>query len=381
MIELEHFNAGKYEFYGDYQCFVPSEINDLWTWHDPQIGKKLEMASFRLGELNSFARLVPNKELFIRMQGQKESVCSSRIEGTQTDLVESLKPEQAIGPNYLEDWRDVQNYIAALNESLEMLPTIPISTRLLQRAHKTLMQGVRGEKKQPGEYRSVQNRIGGRSVADASYIPPPPHHVGPLMSDLEKFLHNDEIQLPVLIRVAIAHYQFEAIHPFLDGNGRIGRLLIPLYLIDKGILDNPVLCISPYVEKTKLRYYEGLNDVRKQNDMLQWVSYFLDGVEQTAVASVRVLSEALELKKKTEEHIRQTFGRRSEKGLLLLGHLFTQPLISVQDAAQACQLSRKAASDLIVTMQKAGILEHIVDTAGRSRVYMFTRYTDIFASE
>ncbi len=376
MIKLENFNAGKYESYGDYECFVPSEINDSWTWNDPQIAKKLEMASFKLGELNSFARLVPNKEIFIRMQWQKESVCSSRIEGTQTDLVESLKPEQAVLPNDRDDWREVQNYIAALNDSLEMLSKLPISTRLLQRAHKILMQGVRGEKKQPGAYRTVQNRVGGRSAADAHYIPPPHHYVASLMSDLERFLHNDNTQLPELIRIAIAHYQFETIHPFLDGNGRIGRLLIPLYLIGKRILGNPVLYVSPYMEENKERYYDGLDGVRQKNDMKQWVCYFLDGVEQTAVESVRVLSAVLELQKELEKQICQTFGRRSDKGVLLLVYLFNNPLISVQDVAQACQLSRKAASDLVETMQKAGILETL-GVAGRNRYYLFVRYINI----
>jgi len=230
---------------------MPTPINDRWQWITPDINHLLESAAVKLGELNCFARLVPNIDLFIQLHVTKEAVVSSRIEGTQTNIDEALLPEEEIRPERRNDWKEVNNYITALNSAIEEFRHLPISSRLLKQTHKILLDSVRSEHKMPGEFRISQNWIGGASLADATFIPPHQEHVEALMSDLEKFLHNDDIKLPDLIRIGIAHYQFETIHPFLDGNGRIGRLLISLYLISAGKLDQPLLYPSVFFEKKR----------------------------------------------------------------------------------------------------------------------------------
>src|SRR5690606_14174745 len=217
---------GHYEKNAGYNYFAPELINKQWKWSDAGLNTLLEKASIRLGELNSFARLVPNIDLFIQLHVTKEAVVSSRIEGTRTNINEALLPEQEISPERKSDWSEVKNYTRALNTAIERMSELPLSSKLLRETHKILLEGVRGEHKLPGEFRSSQNWIGGNSLADALFIPPMHAYVNDMMGDLENFLYNKDIQVPALIRIGIAHYQFETIHPFLDGNGRIGRLLI-----------------------------------------------------------------------------------------------------------------------------------------------------------
>ncbi|MFC1731443.1 Fic family protein, partial [candidate division KSB1 bacterium] len=281
-MELEKYQAGHFEKAYGYKYFVPQQINDEWIWNTPIINRLLEKAAVKIGELNSFARLVPNIDLFIQLHVTKEAVVSSRIEGTQTNMDEAVLPLEEIRPERRNDWQEVNNYIRAINEAIEELEKLPVSSRLIRNTHKTLLQSVRGANKLPGAYRTSQNWIGGNSLADAVFIPPQHQLVNELMGDLEKFLNNDEIEVPALIRIAIAHYQFETIHPFLDGNGRIGRLMISLYLVSKGILGKPLLYLSTYFEKNKALYYNNLSMVRTKNDMLQWIKYFLVGIEQTS---------------------------------------------------------------------------------------------------
>ena len=251
MIDIDKFIAGHYEEGYGYKYFVPNAINDEWLWQNPTINNLLEKAALKLGELNSFSKLVPNIDLFIQLHVTKEAVVSSRIEGTQTRMNEALLPETEIKEERRDDWQEVQNYIKAINEAICTLEYLPISSRLIRKTHKLLLDSVRGEHKLPGEYRTSQNWIGGKSLADAKYIPPTHQLVGELMGDLEKFLNNDQIQLPSLLKIAIAHYQFETIHPFLDGNGRIGRLLITLFLVKEKILDKPLLYLSTFFENPK----------------------------------------------------------------------------------------------------------------------------------
>ncbi|HPM10817.1 MAG TPA: Fic family protein [Paludibacter sp.] len=380
MIELEKYEAGHFERQSGYEYFVPNKINGEWIWKTPKINSLIEKAAIKLGELNSFARLVPNIDLFIQLHVTKEAVISSRIEGTQTNMNEALLPIEEIRPERRNDWQEVNNYIRAINEAIVELEKLPISSRLLKNTHRTLLQSVRGEHKLPGTYRTSQNWIGGNSLADAVFIPPTHQLVNELMSDLEIFLNNDEINVPALVRIAIAHYQFETIHPFLDGNGRIGRLMITLYLVSEGILDKPLLYLSLYFEKNKSLYYDNLSRVRTHNDMLQWVKYFLVGIEQTATQAVDTLSNILKLKECLENEIYSTFGRRSNSALKLLTALFKEPIVTIDQAAKICKLSYKAANDLVIKMQESKYLKEITGQS-RNRIFIFEPYLNIFGND
>ena len=380
MVELEKYQAGHYEKAYGYKYFVPSPINVEWTWKTPVINRLLENAAVKLGELNSYARLVPNIDLFIQLHVTKEAVVSSRIEGTQTNMNEALLPLEEIKPERRNDWQEVNNYIRALNNAIEELKKLPISSRLIKQTHRILLDSVRGEHKLPGEYRSSQNWIGGNSFADAVFIPPQHHLVNELIGDLENFLNNDEIEVPALIRIAIAHYQFETIHPFLDGNGRIGRLLITLFFVSQGILDKPLLYLSIYFGKNKTLYYDNLSVVRTKNDMVQWIKYFLVGVEQTSTRAVETLSNILKLKETIETEIKATFGRRSNSALNLLNALFREPVTTIEQAAQTCSLSYKAANDLVAMMQEHNYLKEMTGQS-RNRIFVFEPYLKTFENE
>ena len=380
MIELEKYEAGHFERESGYEYFVPNKINGEWIWKTPKINNLIEKAAIKLGELNSFARLVPNIDLFIQLHVTKEAVISSRIEGTQTKMNEALLPIEEIRPERRNDWQEVNNYIRAINEAIVELEKLPISSRLLKNTHHTLLQSVRGEHKLPGTYRTSQNWIGGNSLADAVFIPPTHQLVNELMGDLEIFLNNDEINVPALVRIAIAHYQFETIHPFLDGNGRIGRLMITLYLVSEKILDKPLLYLSLYFEKNKSLYYDNLSRVRTHNDMLQWIKYFLVGIEQTATQAVDTLSNILKLKECLENEIYSTFRRRSNSALKLLTALFKEPIITIDQAAKICKLSYKAANDLVTKMQESKYLKEVTGQS-RNRIFIFEPYLNIFGND
>ncbi|GAA4431776.1 Fic family protein [Pontibacter saemangeumensis] len=376
-IQLEKYKAGHWQPGTGYKYFLPVKVNDQWQWADAQLNTLLEKASIRLGELNSYARLVPNIDLFISLHVTKEAVVSSRIEGTQTNIAEAMLPEEEITPERRNDWKEVNNYTHALNEAIKSLSKLPLSSRLLRQAHQKLMTGVRGEHKLPGAFRSSQNWIGGSGPADAIFVPPAHVHVDELMGDLENFLHNDQISVPALVRIGIAHYQFETIHPFLDGNGRIGRLLITLFLVDQDILHQPLLYLSSYFEKNKSHYYDNLTRVREKNDMLHWLKYFLIGVEKTAQEAVETLSKVITLKQDLENSLHREWGRRTQSALKLLLQLFEHPVVTVKEAQSICQLSKKAAGELIESFEKAGIL---VEQTGqsRNRIYLFAPYVELF---
>jgi Fic family protein len=378
MIELKSFNAGYYEKNSTgYSWFRPSKVNDYWNLNDPLLNSLLENAALKLGELNSFSKLVPNIDLFIQLHITKEAVVSSRIEGTQTRMDEALLDEDEVFPKRRNDWKEVNNYIKALNYAISELENLPISSRLIRQTHSILLNTVRGEHKQPGTYRISQNWIGGRSPADAVFVPPHHSQVSELMGDLENLIHNNEINLPALIKIAIAHYQFETIHPFLDGNGRIGRLLITLFLVDQKILNKPLLYLSDYFDKNRAQYYDTLTLVRTKNDMAQWLRFFLAGVADTAEKSTGTLSDILALKASTESVIHQTFGRRSRHAILLLHALLKKPVINAIHAKDITSLSFKAANNLINDFVKAGILKEMTGQS-RNRVFVFEKYLGLF---
>ena len=378
MIHLENFHAGYYQkSQSSYSYFVPTKVNDYWTWEDSHLNTLIEEAAIKLGELNSYARLVPNINLFIQLHVTKEAVISSRIEGTQTQIDEALMEEGDIAPERKDDWKEVNNYMDALHSAIDSLANLPISSRLLRHTHRILLNSVRGEEKQPGEFRSSQNWIGGASLKDAVFIPPHQDHIPELMGDLEKFIHNEEIRVPNLVKIAITHYQFETIHPFLDGNGRIGRLLIPLFLVEKGMLSKPLLYLSAYFERNKGLYYDNLTFVRTKNDMKQWLKYFLVGIASTSEKATNTLTQVLELKAYLEEKIRSNFGRKSPSGILLLEHLFKKPIITVNQAKELTGYGFNAANALIGDFIQANILKEITGHS-RNRVFLFEAYVKLF---
>ena len=376
-MEIEKFVAGSYKEGYEYKYFTPTPINHQWEWSDSMLAVLLEKASVSLGELNSYARLVPDVSLFIQLHVPKEAVISSRIEGTQTGMDDALLPIEEINIKKRDDWQEVQNYTRAMNYAINQLPQLPLSNRLLKNTHRILLEGVRGKHKQPGEFRRSQNWIGGASLKDAVFIPPAHHLVEDLMTDLEKFLHNENIQIPDLIKIGIIHYQFETIHPFLDGNGRIGRLLITLYLVSKKILQQPLLYLSEFFERDKRLYYDNLSLVREQNNLLQWLKYFLTGIDQTAKRASENLTSILKLKEDLENNLHKYAGRRTDSAIILLTHLFKHPLVRVKDVEDICKLTTKSANMLVHFMTEQNILKEISGKT-RNRIFLFKEYLDLF---
>ena len=377
MIRIEDFDAGGHRKGVGYRYFVPNQVCGAWSWQDPALSVLLEKAALRLGELDALARFIPDIDLLVQLQVTREAVVSSRIEGTRTNIDEALLPESEIDPERRDDWKEVRNYSRALHEAMAQLDTLPLSGRLLRHTHRILLTDVRGEHKLPGEYRRSQNWIGGISLSDAVFIPPHPDLVEELMSDLERFLHDEDNPLPHLLRIAIAHYQFETIHPFLDGNGRMGRQLITLYLIDRGLLRKPLLQVSTFFERERTVYYDNLMRVRTHHDMLHWLTYFLAGMEEAATRTIASIRHALSIRERTEALIRDRFGRRTLSGLLLLQALLRRPTISVDEAAIATGLSFKAANDLVEYMRTIGLLREITGKE-RNRIFVFEEYLDAF---
>ena len=359
-----------------YRSFLPNEINHQFTWADAELNILLEKATLRLGELNSFSQFVPNIGMFIRMHVVKEATVSSRIEGTQTNIEEALLKVNDVAPERRDDWQEVTNYITALNQALARLDTLPLSSRLLRETHATLLQGVRGEYKLPGEFRSSQNWIGGATLADAVFVPPHHTDIGRLMGDLENFMHDETIAVPHLIKIAVAHYQFETIHPFLDGNGRIGRLMIMLYLVSNQMLKEPILYLSDFFDRNKSLYYDNLMIVRQNNNLTQWLKFFLVGVAQTAEKAIASLNAIIQLKQEAENQI-LTLGRKAPTAKRLLDDLFAQPVLNAGDLAEKQGISLVSAYRLIDDFQRLGIL-HEATGFKRNRLFLFNDYLEVF---
>lgn len=377
-MKLETFKAGRWHQRYQYKSFEPVAVNHEWIWEDAAINALLEQANRALGELNAFSLIVPDIDLFIGMHVIKEAQTSSRIEGTQTGIDEALMPEELIQPEKRDDWREVRNYIDAVNTAITELNTLPLSNRLLKQTHTILMRGVRGEHKQPGEFRTSQNWIGGSGLADAAFIPPHHENVPELMSDLEKFWHNEEITVPHLVRAAISHYQFETIHPFLDGNGRIGRLLIPLYMISHGLLAKPSLYLSDFFERNRASYYDALMRVRAADDMIHWIRFFLNGVAQTAAKGRDVFRQILALRTDVEKAVLK-LGKRAHTARMALSLFYRNPIVHASDVEQELSVSTPTANALIKALVDLDILKEITGQQ-RWRAYAFERYLRLFLS-
>ena len=373
---MKAYKAGKYELYKGYKPFLPSFINDDIDWNLEELGILLQDAGLWLGKLNSYADLIPDIEFFIKMYATKEATDSNRIEGTRTTFDDAISPIEQIKPELRDDWHEVQNYIEAINYSVAKLSELPVSLRLIKEAHKILLQGVRGEHKTPGEIRISQNWIGGSSLKDAFFIPPKPDMVPELLSDMEKFLHNENLHVPEIIKAGIAHYQFETIHPFLDGNGRTGRLLIILYLISVGLLNKPVLYISDFFERNRISYYDSLTMVKKTNNMTQWLKFFLNGIIETSKSSIKTFDKIIKLKEKCENKLSK-IGKKAVNGKRLLELLYSKPKINSKTVSDELKISVVSTNGLIKAFVEIGILEEKTGF-NRNRYYVFEEYVKIF---
>lgn len=376
-MKLEEYKSGKYVKMNDYKAFITSKINYNWGWDDTKLDKLLAEANRQIGELNAYSLLIPNVDLYIKMHVKIEANKSSRIEGTRTTVEEDLLDVTDINPEKRDDWEEVQNYVKATNYGVERIREgFPVCTRLIREIHKILMQGVRGEHKTPGEFRVSQNWIGGRMPSTAVYVPPPHTEVAECLSDFEKFINNEEIDTPDLIKSAILHYQFESIHPFLDGNGRIGRLLIPLYIQSKGMLEKSCLYISDYIERNKDAYYDMLTRVRTHNDMIGWIKFFLEAVIETSKTAKEKFRNVVELTMEMDKVI-MDLSVKPENARKVLDVLYDEPIISRKKILEKIDIKPTTLNVTVNSLQERGIIQ---ETTGYSRnqVFAFQKYIDLF---
>lgn len=373
---MKNFTAGKHITQDKYSSFQPEFINRSWKFDNIEILHQLSIADRNIGRLDMYSEYVPNINLFIQMHIVKEATQSSKIEGTQTNIDEALLSKKQLSQEKRDDWEEVQNYISASKNAVNELNDIPFSTRLIKSTHKILLDNVRGMNKMPGEFRNSQNWIGGTNLNNATFIPPHHSTIGELMSDLEKFVHNESLLIPELIKTAIVHYQFETIHPFLDGNGRVGRLLITLYLVSKGILKLPILYLSDYFERNRLQYYECLTKVRETNDINQWIKFFLTGIIEITRNGIATFDSILKLKDETDEKIR-TLGSRAANAQKLINYMYEQPIISAKDALEIINQTKPSVYKLLDDLVGLGILVE-KNIVSKSKSYVLDEYLQLF---
>jgi Fic family protein len=377
-MQISDFTSGTFINQKEYKSFSPSKINHEWIISSPDISGLLADANRLVGELNAYSQIIPDVDFFILMHIVKEATKSSKIEGTRINVEEALVKEEDIDPEKRDDWAEVQNYIKAINESIKELETLPISKRLITKTHKTLLSDVRGKHKTPGIYRKSQNWIGA-TLKDAIFIPPQHLEVDDLMSDLEKFINNEDVKVPHLIKAAIIHYQFETIHPFLDGNGRLGRLLITLYLVNNNILKKPSLYLSDFFEKNKGYYYDNLMVVRISSNLPQWIKFFLVGIIETSKNSIQVFKDVLKLKEDIEINRLPRLGNKIENGQKLFIYLFQNPIVDIKEIEKFLEVSNSTASRLVNSFLKLEILSELTGYK-RNRKFMFKEYVTLFVT-
>jgi len=342
----------------------------------------LSKADLAVGRLDGSTETLPNPDLFVFMYVRREAVLSSQIEGTQASLIDVLEFEaQAAEPGHPEDVAEVVNYVAAMNHGLERLEKLPVSLRLIREIHAKLMQGVRGAERNPGEYRNSQNWVGPPSstLANARYVPPPPHEMRQALDNFEKFLHQEH-PMPALIKVGIAHSQFETIHPFLDGNGRVGRLLITFLLSEKEILKRPLLYLSHFFKLNRAEYYDRLQSVRDRGDWEGWLKFFLQGVAQVAEEATINARRIVKIREEHRQLILNRLGRASGKALQLLERLYFRPIVSVPAIMEMTGLSFANANSLARQLETVGLLR---ETTGRkrNRRFSYQPYLSLFGEE
>lgn len=358
----------------EYKSFRPAAL-------PPEIEMDAEMISALTGATKAIARLdtlssyIPNMSLFVSMYVRKEALLSSQIEGTQATLEDVLDP--LIKKNANQNVADVINYIQATEYALNRLDTLPLCNRLIKETHAVLMAGVRGQEKSPGEFRISQNWIGaaGSTLKTARYIPPCPEDMVKAMSDLEKYMNTEEDTLDVLIQAALIHYQFETIHPFLDGNGRVGRLMITLFLMEKKLLQTPALYISYYLKQNRIEYYDRMSEVRSKDNYEQWIKFFLRAVKESAEDASDTILELSKLHAKNAEII-SGMGRAAKTGIRLFSYLEQNPIIDIRKTSDELGLAYSTVSATVNRFVESSILAQ-TNNASRNRVFAYTEYLDI----
>lgn len=366
-----------------YRAFIPAPLPPQPPLAlTGELTSLLSQADRALGRLDGSVLTLPNPELFILMYVRKEAVLSSQIEGTQSSLQDLLAAEAALfDENSPRDVEEVINYVRAMKHGLARLPELPVSVRLIREIHAQLLQGVRGGRLQPGQLRTSQNWIGaaGCTLNTASFVPPPAHEVARVLGELETFLHQDD-GLPPLLRIALAHVQFETIHPFLDGNGRVGRLLITFLLTERGVLHKPVLYLSHYFKQHRQAYYDHLQAVRDRGEWEAWLVFFLRGVIQVAAEAASTAQRIQQLREQHRNAIIEHLGRAAGNGQRLLEKLFDRPIVSVADVQQLTGTTHAAANSLVQRMVALGILTEITGYA-RNRRFRYDAYVQLFSDE
>jgi Fic family protein len=339
----------------------------------------LSRADRALGRLDGSIQTLPHPDLFVAMYVRKEAVLSSQIEGTQSSLQDVLAAEaRVLSRDRPNDVDEVFNYVAAMNHGLARLSELPVSVRLIREIHERLLAGVRGHHLTPGEPRRSQNWIGpsGCTLAEATFVPPPPHEVPRLLGELENFLHEPS-PLPLLIRIGLAHAHFETIHPFLDGNGRMGRLLITFLLCEKEVLLKPVLYLSHYFKRHRQQYYDSLQAVRDKGAWEEWLAFFLRGVIEVSQQATETARQILSLRERHRQVITDHFGRAAGNGHRVLEHLYRHPIVSVTDVRTLIQKTYPAANNLVAQFMAHGVL-HEMTGQRRNRKFVYREYVNLF---
>ncbi len=346
---------------------------------DGDLQRLLSQADRALGRLDGSVLTLPNPDLFVFMYVRKEAVLSSQIEGTQSSLQDVLAAEAQLFDHVPHDVDEVVNYVRAMNLGLARLPQLPISVRLIREIHAELLKGVRGGRLQPGELRTSQNWIGpaGCTLATSTFVPPPPHMVPAALGALEQFLHHDD-SLPPLVRIALAHVQFETIHPFLDGNGRVGRLLITFLLTEGGILQKPVLYLSHYFKQHRQEYYDHLQAVRDRGEWEAWLRFFLRGVAEVAAQSAETARRILQMREEHRAAITTRFGRAAGNGHKVLESLFDRPIVSVREVESLIGTTYTAANTTVSRLVEIGVLQEVTGHA-RHRRFRYAPYIALFS--
>ena len=364
---------------GGFRAFVPDPLPPTVEL-DPELGLQLSRAAHALGRLDGMAGSVPDRGIFLFTYIRREAVLSSQIEGTQASLMDVLEFEAAMRkPVQSMDVHEVLNYVAAVEYGLRRLESLPVSRALLCEVHAVLMKEVRGGEpsKTPGEFRRSQNWIGGSTPTNAMFVPPPPGELDECFSQLERFLHDDSRPMPPLMRIGLGHAQFETIHPFLDGNGRLGRLLIAFWLAEHGLLRDPLLYLSLYLKQNRDTYYRLLQETRTAGNWRAWLSFFLEGVAVVATEAADTAARINALRDTLRDRLQAATGRRASNALRLLDHLFRSPSVTVESARQILDTSQPTALSLVDTFVDLGILREVTGRK-RNRSFLFGQYLALF---